>query len=121
MFTKWTKVIAILLIPALLLLAFPSACNAGEFSDNSSQGAAITLGLFATMLVVLFIVSFKTDVDNVFSKNQKQEPPKQDDSLADRVSLVLEPPRTSATEHNLEQRSEFELASGLNVGVRVQF
>ena len=121
MHTKWTKATAILLIPALLLLAFPCACPAGDFSDNSSQGAAITLGVFVAILAVLFIVSFKTDVDNVFSKNQKQEPSKQDDSLADNVSLVLEPPRASATEHNLEQSSEFELASGLNVGVRVQF
>ena len=119
--TKWTKAIAIFLIPALLLLAFPSACNAGDFSNNSSDGAAITLGLFAVMLTVLLIVSFKTDVDNVFSKNQKQAPAKQDDSLVDNVSLVLEPPRTSPTEHNLAQSSEFELASGLNVGVRVQF
>ena len=121
MHTKWTKAVAIFLIPALLLLAFPSACNAGDFSDNSSQGAAITIGLFAAILAVLFIVSFKTDVENVFSKNQKQELPKQDDSLVDNVSLVLEPPRTSPTEHNLAQSSEFELASGLNVGVRVQF
>jgi hypothetical protein len=118
---KWTKMVAILLIPALLLLVFPSECNAGEFSDNSSEGAAITIGLFAAILAVLFIVSFKTDVDNVFSKNQKQESPKQDDSLADNVSLVLVPPRTSPTEHNLERCSEMELASGLNVGVRVQF
>lgn len=121
MHMKWTKAVAMLLIPALLLLAFPCACSAGDFSDNSSEGAAITIGLFATVLAVLFIVSFKTDVENVMSKNQKQEPPKQDDSLVDRVSLVLEPPRTSPTEHNLAQGSEFELASGLNVGVRVQF
>ena len=121
MHTKWTKAIAILLVPALLMLAFPSPCHAGEFSDNSSEGAAITIGLFAAVLAVLFIVSFKTDVENVFSKNQKQELPKQDDSLADSVSLVLEPCRTSPTEHNLAQISEFELANGLNVGVRVQF
>ena len=106
MHTKWTKAVAMFLIPALLLLAFPSACNAGDFSDNSSQGAAITLGLFSTILAVLFIVSFKTDVDNVFSKNQKQEPPNLDDSLADSVSLVLEPPRISPTQHNLEQRQQ---------------
>lgn len=122
MHTKWTKMVAILLIPALLLLVFPSTCDAGDFADNSSEGAAITLGLFAAILAVLFIVSFKTDVENVFSKNEKQEPPKQqDDSLADNISLVLEPSRTSPTEHNLAQSSEFELASGLNVGVRVQF
>lgn len=121
MHTKWTKMVAILLIPALLLLALPSACRAGDFADNSSEGAAITIGLFATILAVLFIVSFKTDVDNVFSKNQKQAPAKLDDSLADNISLVLEPSRTSSTEHNLAQSSEFELASGLNVGVRVQF
>ena len=121
MHTKWTKAVAVLLIPAFLILAFPAACHAEGFSDNSSQGAAITIGLFATVLAVLFIVSFKTDVDNVFSKKQEQSPPKQDDSLAERVSLVLEPPRTSPTEHSLAQSSEFELASGVNVGVRLQF
>jgi hypothetical protein len=121
MHKTWTKVIVTLLIPALLLLAFPSVCSAGDFSDNSSQGAAISLGLFAAALVVLFLVSFKTDVDNVISKNQQQIPPKQDDSLVDNLSLVLETPRTSPSEHNLADSSEFELASGLNVGVRLQF
>ena len=121
MHMKWTKMVAILLIPALLLLVFPSACHAGDFSDNSSQGAAITLGLFAAVIAVLFIVSFKTDVDNVLSKDQQQKAPKQDDLLADNVSLVLEVPRTSPSEHNLARCSEMELASGLNVGVRVQF
>jgi hypothetical protein len=121
MHTMWTKAVAIILIPAFLLLAFPSACNADDVSDNSSDGAAITIGLFAVVLAVLLIVSFKTDVDNVFSKNKNQDPANQDDSLVDSISLVLEPPRTSPTEHNLEQSSEFELASGLNVGVRVSF
>ena len=121
MHRKWMKVMAVLLIPALLMLIMPTTCNAGDFSDNSSEGAAITIGLFATILAVLFIVSFKTDVDNVLSKNQKQDLPKQDDSLMENLSLVLEPSRISPTEHNLEQRSEFELASGLNVGLRVQF
>jgi hypothetical protein len=117
----WAKVIAVLLIPALLLLGFPAACSAGDFSDTSSQGAAISLGLFATVIAVLFLVSFKTDVDNVMSKNQEKTLPKQDDSLVDNLSLVLEPPRVSPTEHNLADCSEFELASGLNVGVRLQF
>ena len=118
---KWTKAVALLLIPALLMLVMPSTCEAGDFSDNSSEGAAITIGLFAAVLAVLFIVSFKTDVDNVMSKNQKQQLPRQDDSLAESLSLVLEPSRTSPTEHNLAECSEFDLASGLNVGVRVQF
>ena len=97
MHMTWTKVVAMLLVPALLLLAFPSTCRAGEFSDNSSEGAAITIGLFATILVVIFLVSFKTDVDNVMAKNQKQASPKADDTLLQNVSLVLEPPRTSPT------------------------
>lgn len=119
--TTWTKAIAMLLIPALLLLALPSVCQAGEFSDNSSQGAAITLGLFATALVVLFLVGFKTDVDNVISKNDVQLSPEQHDSLMENLSLVLEPPRTCPTEHNMGQGPELDLASGLNVGVRLEF
>jgi hypothetical protein len=121
MHKNWTSAVAILLIPTLLLLAFPSACHAGDFSDNSSDGAAITIGLFAAVLAALFFVSLRTDVDNVFSKNQKHELPNQDDSLARNISMVLEPPRTSPTQHNLDQSSEFALARGLNVGVRVQF
>ena len=121
MHKKWTRAVAILLIPTLLLLTFPSACNAGDFSDNSSDGAAITIGLFATVLAILFFSSFRTDVDNVFSKNRKHELLNQDDSLARNVSLVLEPCRTSPTQHNLDQSSEFTLARGLNVGVRLQF
>ena len=121
MHMNWTRAVAILLISTLLLPAFPSACHAGDFSDNSSDGAAITIGLFATVLAVLFFVSFRTDVDNVFSKNQKHERLNQDDALAGNISLVLEPSRKSPTQHNLEQSSEFALASGLNMGVRVQF
>ena len=121
MHTKWTRVVAILLIPAFLWLAFPPASRAGDFSDNSSDGAAITIGLFAAILAVLFLVSFKTDVDNVFSKNRNPVPLKQDDSLVSDISLVLESPRTSPTQLNLDPNSEFELARGLNVGVRVQF
>jgi hypothetical protein len=115
------KTIAVLLVPVLLLFACPLVCNAGDFSDNSSEGAAITLGLFVTMIAVLFLVSFKTDVDKVFSKSKEQAPLRRDDSLAKNITLVLEPPRSSPTEHNLGQASELELANGLNVGVRVRF
>lgn len=121
MHTKWSRVVAILLLPAFLVLSFPPACHAGDFSDNSSEGAAITIGLFVAILTVLFLVSFKSDVDNVLSKNQKQELLKQKDSLVQDISLVLEPPRPCPAQFNMDADSEFELASGLNVGVRVQF
>ena len=60
-----TKTICIALIAGLLLTACPVPAVA-EISDSSSEGAAITVGLFVTVVVVLFIVGLKADVDNVF-------------------------------------------------------
>lgn len=66
-----TKLIAWLLAALMIVSGSPSigwaASGLDKISDSSSEGAVITVGLFITVLAVLFIVGFKSDVENVFS------------------------------------------------------
>lgn len=56
---RW-KLCALILLPALLVMVAPEPARA----DNSSDGAAITLGILAASLVVLFTVSLMSDIDH---------------------------------------------------------
>lgn len=46
-----------------------AASGLDKISDSSSEGAVISVGLFITVLAVLFIVGFKSDVENVFARH----------------------------------------------------
>lgn len=62
-----TKTLCLWLIAGLLLLGCPVTGDA-KISESSSEGAVITVALFATVLAVLFIIGFKSDMDNVFGQ-----------------------------------------------------
>lgn len=66
----WRNLWAILLIPALLLAITPCAARA----DDSSDGAAITAGLFIAVLVVLFTLGLSSDIQNV-TRHAPGDPP----------------------------------------------
>ncbi|OGV43673.1 MAG: hypothetical protein A2X46_08325 [Lentisphaerae bacterium GWF2_57_35] len=57
-----------LLIVACVLFFHPTPCRA----DNSSEGAAITVGLLVVVLGVLVIIGIASDVD-YFSKTKPDE------------------------------------------------
>ena len=60
-----TKTLCLWLVAGLVFVGFPVLGEAA-ISDSSSEGAVITVGLFVTIVAVLFIVGFKSDMDNVF-------------------------------------------------------
>lgn len=76
------KLVCVVLIAALVLCGLPQRAEA-KISESSSEGAAITVGLFAVVVAVLFIIGFKSDMDNVFAGNKaddlvayaREEPP----------------------------------------------
>ena len=59
------SLISSILILLLVFCWMPGTCQAIS-GDTSTEGAAITLGLFVTVLAVFFLVNAKTDADNVF-------------------------------------------------------
>jgi hypothetical protein len=114
---NWRKILCVWLVPVLVLCALPvPACGAVD-DEESSDGAVITLGLFGVVLVVLFVVSLVTDVDNVFGR-KTVEPPAI-------CAAVREAPVTAAFDDLRVRRetpaSRIELAQGAGVGLRVRF
>ncbi|MBP7830428.1 MAG: hypothetical protein KA248_10965 [Kiritimatiellae bacterium] len=59
------KTLCVWLVAGLIFAGLPVAGEAA-ISDSSTEGAVITVGLFVTIVAVLFIVGFKSDMDNVF-------------------------------------------------------
>jgi hypothetical protein len=114
--SSWLKAIVVVLVPALLLLGFPVTCQAG---DNGSDGAAITVGLFATILVVLTLISLRTDVENVFTKAPANGADPRDDALVRRVSVVLDDMKMDRESVDLKSGSDLEVAGG--IGLRMDF
>jgi hypothetical protein len=114
--SSWLKAIAVVLVLALLLLGFPVTCQAG---DNGSDGAAITVALFATILVVLTLISLKTDVENVFTRAPANGADPKDDALVRRVSVVLDDMKMGHESTDAGARSDMEVAGG--IGLRMEF
>jgi hypothetical protein len=63
----FTKTLCMWLIAGMILVGFPVMGEA-VISDSSTEGAVLTVGLFVTIVAVLFIVGFKSDMDNVFGQ-----------------------------------------------------
>ena len=60
--TQWNG-ITILLIAALIAVALPAPAAVAGDMGGDSVGAAITIGLMATIVVVYGLVSLRADVD----------------------------------------------------------
>lgn len=114
--SSWLKAVVVVLVPALLLFGFPATCQAG---DNGSDGAAITVGLFAAILVVLVLINLRTDVENVFTKAPANGAEPRDDALVRRVSVVLDDMKMDHESMSVESSSDLEVAGG--VGLRMEF
>lgn len=61
------RTLCLCLVAGTILAGVPVVGEAA-ISDSSSEGAVITVGLFVTIVAVLFIVGFKSDMDNVFGQ-----------------------------------------------------
>jgi hypothetical protein len=118
--TRWAKAFVILLIPVLMLAWCPLASGSDSSSDSSSQGAAITVGLLAVVVAVLFIISLKSDINNVFGQAPHHAPSISDEDLASRLSLALDQPDFSRGIQASEREPEAEMAN-VGLGLRMEF
>lgn len=113
----WVRILSLVLVPVMVLAALPTVCAADEFSESSSEGAAITIGLFATALVVLFIISLKQDVSNVFGR---ESAPVDTEALAQQLASVLD--RGPADEKpDVNRPGGLAQVRGSGVGFRIEF
>jgi hypothetical protein len=114
---SWTRMLSLVLVFALVVSALPTVCAAEEFSDSSSEGAAITIGIFITMLVVLFVIGLREDVSNVFGQ---ETTPVDTEAVAAELASVL-------GEAQVDGTPDGDAASGLaqvrssGLGFRVEF
>lgn len=120
------KTVSVVLVPAVLALAMPAVCAGEEISldrpgfrsDESSEGAMITVGLLGVCLGVLLLVNLKMDIDNVFSRH---EPPARkaevDESLVRRLELTVGVPRMGSQGSSGETR----VAEAVGLGLSVDF
>ena len=116
---NFRRLVALVLVPAFFLVALPGTCRAADLfapdmgvsGDTSSDGAVLTVGLFAAVLVVLALINAKTDIDNVFGKS---EPAKS------KAALVLADPGQRIVADQAMAGSESPV-DGLGLGVRMQF
>lgn len=114
---NWTRMLTPMLVAALVAYALPTACAAEEFSDTSSEGAAITIGLFIAAVVVLFIVGVREDVSNVFGKSAA--PVDSEKVAADVAAVAGEIPMGGAG--GVNAASGLAQIQGSGVGFRVEF
>ncbi len=121
---RMRKMVGALLVGAVLLAGLPAVCAAedegpvplGLSSDSSSDGAVITVVVFGVIIAVLFAVSLKSDLDNVFGQaDEKREP-----SDAE-LSLVIKNLDACAPVAMESRSSEMDLAANVGVGLQVDF
>lgn len=118
MYSGWTRTISVAVAVALAVAGLPATAAAG---DNGTDGAAIIIGLGITILVVLGLISLKTDIHNVFGKATEEEPRPCDERLVQRVRLVLEDPEADMGPARGEAREHAERAEAFGLGLRFEF
>jgi hypothetical protein len=112
----WFRVIVAVLVPALLLLGCPVACQAG---DSGSDGAAISVGLFVAAIVVLAVIGLRSDVENVFARTAPGGGDPRHDALVRRVSVVLDDMKMGRESADPGPDSDVQVAGG--IGLRMEF
>lgn len=112
------RIAALVLVPVLLVFCLPTTSWAG---DGSSDGTAITVGLFAAVLAVLFIVGLQSDIENVFGR--KDDPAREIDtaSLARNLELVVENPSGGVGVRQAEGADDLASAQRVGIGFRLDF
>lgn len=112
-----------ILVAALILAPLPDA-NAGTLNlrtpgvsgDTSSDGAIITVALFATVCAVMLLIGLKADYENVFT--QKTEAP----PVCAKEVTVEELREMAATlDHRVRAAMMEERASAIAVAWQVKF
>ena len=116
MMTRGRNGLAALLIAALVVATLPAAPARAESGDDST-GAAITIGLLATVLVVYGLVTLRADVDR-YTEADVEKAIARAAQAAEESPLVLQ---AVAAPIGMETAGAKTEVAGATVGWRVRF
>lgn len=111
------KLVSMLLIAALFGMV---PCAHAVDGGSSSDGAAITLGIFVGACILLLVIGLRADYENVFGQNEPLEMNVDEETFASRISLVLERPEFSGDRPESFSAEEAS-AESIALGLRVDF
>ena len=114
--TRGRNGLAALLIAALVVATLPAAPARAESGDDS-MGAAITIGLLATVLVVYGLVTLRADVDR-YTEADVEKAIARAAQAAEESPLVLQ---AVAAPIGMETAGAKTEVAGATVGWRVRF
>ncbi len=114
--TRGRNGLAALLIAALVVATLPAAPARAESGDDST-GAAITIGLLATVLVVYGLVTLRADVDR-YTEADVEKAIARAAQAAEESPLVLQ---AVAAPIGMETAGAKTEVAGATVGWRVRF
>ena len=114
--TRGRNGLAALLIAALVVATLPAAPARAESGDDST-GAAITIGLLATVVVVYGLVTLRADVDR-YTEADLEKAIARAAQAAEESPLVLQ---AVAAPIGLESAGAKTEVAGATVGWRVRF
>ena len=114
--TRGRNGLAALLIAALVVATLPAAPARAESGDDST-GAAITIGLLATVLVVYGLVTLRADVDR-YTEADVEKAIARAAQTAEESPLVLQ---AVAAPIGMETAGAKTEVAGATVGWRVRF
>jgi len=131
MHRRFLKSVSMLMAGVLLLTAPVFALDAEDIiwnvetpgirTDTSSDGAIITLGIFIGVCVLLVLVGLKADYENVFGQKQEFKLNVDEETFANRISVVLERPEFRDDGFGADAQDEADLAENLGLGLRFEF
>lgn len=112
-----------ILVAALILAPLPAA-NAGSLTlrtpgvsgDTSSDGAIITVALFATVCAVMLLIGLKADYENVFTKKTEPPPVYADDVTEQELRKMA-----ATLDHSVGTAVTEERSSAIAVAWQVKF
>lgn len=112
-----------ILVAALILAPLPDA-NAGSLTlrtpgvsgDTSSDGAIITVALFATVCAVMLLIGLKADYENVFTKKTEPPPVYADDVTEQELRKMA-----ATLDHSVGTAVTEERSSAIAVAWQVKF
>ena len=121
MFRSILKPVSLALAVALMLSA-SAVCYAGDIDGStSSDGAVITVVLFATVITVLVLIGIKADYENVFGKKQEIQPKVSEEEFMSRISVVLERQEFQRGIEGIGADGGTDVASDVSLGLRMRF
>ena len=116
--SPWLKVIAWVLVPALLLCAFPAPCYAAtDESGSDSTFKGMTMALFVVLVGVLVWIGYNHDHDRMVSTDEPE-------GLAAAQTTIIKPILMDARPASIDRPEEptmSDLASRVGVGLQIPF